>query len=554
MAIITMQINFETDPSRYRHWRIEIDDTVAQLILDVTEDAGLFAGYDLKLNSYDLGVDIELHDAVQRLRFEHPEVHIVVLRSGKERVFCAGANIRMLAGAEHGYKINFCKFTNETRNAIEEAGRESGQKYISVIEGVCAGGGYELALATDYIMLVDDGSAAVSLPEVPLLAVLPGTGGLTRLTDKRRVRRDRADVFATLTEGVKGPRAVEWGLVDQAVAASDLDSAVTEVAQQLATQTEPRPTTTGITLLPLQRTIEQDSLRYSTLTATVDRGGATATIMLHGPDTPAPDTADDLIAQGDQVWLLRCARELDDCLLHFRFNEPEIGVLVFCSTGQTEQVLSHDRFLRKHSNHWLTSEIRLYWKRVLKRLDLTGRSLVALVGPGSCFVGLLAEIVLACDRSYIMIDEDGEYPQPATLCITETNFQLLPMSNDLTRLQTRFLGNNDALQRIQPYLEQLIDAKKCEDLGLVTFALDESDWEDEIRIFLEERAAFSPDALTAMEANLRFAGPETMETKIFGRLSAWQNWVFQRPNAAGESGALRRYGSGQKGFFNKART
>lgn len=549
-----MQINFETHPSHYRHWRIEIDDTVAHLILDVTEDAGLFSGYDLKLNSYDLGVDIELHDAVQRLRFEHPEVHIVVLRSGKERVFCAGANIRMLADAEHGYKINFCKFTNETRNAIEEAGRESGQKYISVIEGVCAGGGYELALATDYIMLADDGSAAVSLPEVPLLAVLPGTGGLTRLTDKRRVRRDRADVFATLTEGVKGPRAVEWGLVDQAVATSDLDSAVTDVAQQLTTQTEPRPAATGITLLPLQRIIEQDSLRYSTLTATVDRKGATATIMLHGPDTPPPDTADAMIKQGDQAWLLRCARELDDCLLHFRFNEPEIGVLVFRSTGQTEQVLSHDRFLRKHSNHWLTSEIRLYWKRVLKRLDLTGRSLVALVNPGSCFVGLLAEIVLACDRSYIMVDEDGEYPQPATLCITETNLQSLPMSNDLTRLQTRFLGNSNALQRIQPYLEQLIDAKKCEDLGLVTFALDEIDWEDEIRIFLEERAAFSPDALTAMEANLRFAGPETMETKIFGRLSAWQNWVFQRPNAAGESGALRRYGSGQKGFFKKART
>ena len=549
-----MHINFETHPSHYHHWRIEINDTVAHLILDVTEDAGLFAGYDLKLNSYDLGVDIELHDAVQRLRFEHPEVHTVVLRSGKERVFCAGANIRMLAGAEHGYKINFCKFTNETRNAIEEAGRESGQKYISVIEGVCAGGGYELALATDYIMLADDGSAAVSLPEVPLLAVLPGTGGLTRLTDKRRVRRDRADVFATLTEGVKGPRAVAWGLVDQAVAASDLDSAVTEVAQQLATQTEPRPATKGITLLPLQRTIEQDSLRYSTLTATVDREGATATIMLHGPDTPPPDTADALITQGDQAWLLRCARELDDCLLHFRFNEPEIGVLVFRSTGQTEQVLSHDRFLRKHSDHWLTSEIRLYWKRVLKRLDLTGRSLVALVGPGSCFVGLLAEIVLACDRSYIMVDEDDEQPQPATLCITKTNLESLPMSNDLTRLQTRFLGNNDALQRIQPYLDQLIDAKKCEELGLVTFALDESDWEDEIRIFLEERAAFSPDALTAMEANLRFAGPETMETKIFGRLSAWQNWVFQRPNAAGESGALRRYGSGQKGLFDKART
>ena len=549
-----MHINFETHPSHYHHWRIEINDTVAHLILDVTEDAGLFAGYDLKLNSYDLGVDIELHDAVQRLRFEHPEVHTVVLRSGKERIFCAGANIRMLAGAEHGYKINFCKFTNETRNAIEEAGRESGQKYISVIEGVCAGGGYELALATDYIMLADDGSAAVSLPEVPLLAVLPGTGGLTRLTDKRRVRRDRADVFATLTEGVKGPRAVAWGLVDQAVAASNLDSAVTEVAQQLATQTEPRPATKGITLLPLQRTIEQDSLRYSTLTATVDREGATATIMLHGPDTPAPDTADALITQGDQAWLLRCARELDDCLLHFRFNEPEIGVLVFRSTGQTEQILSHDRFLRKHSDHWLTSEIRLYWKRVLKRLDLTGRSLVALVGPGSCFVGLLAEIVLACDRSYIMVDEDDEQPQPATLCITKTNLESLPMSNDLTRLQTRFLGNNDALQRIQPYLDQLIDAKKCEELGLVTFALDESDWEDEIRIFLEERAAFSPDALTAMEANLRFAGPETMETKIFGRLSAWQNWVFQRPNAAGESGALRRYGSGQKGLFNKART
>ncbi len=549
-----MPINFETHPSHYRHWRIEIDDTVAHLILDVTEDAGLFSGYDLKLNSYDLGVDIELHDAVQRLRFEHPEVQIVVLRSGKERVFCAGANIRMLAGAEHGYKINFCKFTNETRNAIEEAGRESGQKYISVIEGVCAGGGYELALATDYILLADDGSAAVSLPEVPLLAVLPGTGGLTRLTDKRRVRRDRADVFATLTEGVKGPRAVEWGLVDQAVVTSDLDSTVTDVAQQLTTQIEPRPAATGITLLPLQRIIEPDSLRYSTLTATVDRKGATATIILHGPDTPAPDTADALMTQGDQAWLLRCARELDDCLLHFRFNEPEIGILVFQSTGQTEQVLSHDRFLRKHANHWLASEIRLYWKRVLKRLDLTGRSLVALVSPGSCFVGLLAEIVLACDRSYIMVDEDGEYPQPATLCITETNFQSLPMSNDLTRLQTRFLGNNDALQRIHPYRDQLINAKKCEDLGLVTFALDESDWEDEIRIFLEERAAFSPDALTAMEANLRFAGPETMETKIFGRLSAWQNWIFQRPNAAGESGALRRYGSGQKGFFNKART
>jgi benzoyl-CoA-dihydrodiol lyase len=554
MAIITMQINFETHPSRYRHWRIEIDDTVAQLILDVTEDAGLFAGYDLKLNSYDLGVDIELHDAVQRLRFEHPKVRAVVLRSGKDRVFCAGANIRMLAGAEHGYKVNFCKFTNETRNAIEEAGRESRQKYISVIEGVCAGGGYELALASDYILLVDDGSAAVSLPEVPLLAVLPGTGGLTRLTDKRRVRRDRADVFATLTEGVKGSRAVEWGLVDQVVVTSNLDSAITDVVRQLTAQTEPKPAATGITLLPLQRSIEQDSLRYSTLTVTVDREGATATVTLHGPDTPAPDTTDALITQGDQAWLLRCAREIDDCLLHLRFNEPEIGVLIFRSTGQTAQVLSHDRFLRKHADHWLVSEIRLYWKRVLKRLDLTGRSLVALVGPGSCFVGLLAEIVLACDRSYIMADEDGEYPQPATLCITQTNLQSLPMSNGLTRLQTRFLGDNDALQRIQPYLERLIDAKKCEELDLITFALDESDWEDEIRIFLEERAAFSPDALTAMEANLRFAGPETMETKIFGRLSAWQNWVFQRPNAAGERGALRRYGSGQKSFFDKART
>ncbi|HJP06531.1 MAG TPA: 2,3-epoxybenzoyl-CoA dihydrolase [Arenicellales bacterium] len=547
-------IDFQTHPSRYRHWRVEIDGAVAHLILDVAEDAGLFPGYDLKLNSYDLGVDIELYDATQRLRFEHPEVQVVILRSGKDRVFCAGANIRMLANAEHGFKVNFCKFTNETRNAIEEAGKESGQKYISVIEGICAGGGYELALATDYIILADDGSAAVSLPEVPLLAVLPGTGGLTRLTDKRRVRRDHADVFATLTEGIKGPRAVQWGLVDQTVAVSELDGAITDTVQHLTSTTPARTAGTGINLLPLERTIESERVCYSTLTATVDRDSAVATITLHAPEGPAPDTLDDLVAQGAQAWLLRCARELDDCLLHFRFNEPGIGVLVFKSSGEISQVVTHDQLLRAHSDHWLVTEIRLYWKRVLKRVDLTGRSLVALVEPGSCFCGLLAEIVLACDRSYMMIDEDGEFPQPAVLSITATNTGSVPMSNGLTRLQTRFQGDVNALEQIQSQLDITLDAQQCEALGLVTFALDEIDWDDEIRVFLEERAAFSPDAMTAMEANLRFAGPETMETKIFGRLSAWQNWIFQRPNAAGENGALRRYGSGQKGLFDKTRT
>ena len=549
-----MVIDFETNPSQYQHWRMEFRGRVAYLTLDVKEDAPLSSGYELKLNSYDLGVDIELYDAVQRLRFEHPQIHTVVLQSGKDRIFCAGANIRMLASADHGFKVNFCKFTNETRNAIEDASAQSGQRYISVIEGVCAGGGYELALATDYIILADDGSAAVSLPEVPLLAVLPGTGGLTRLTDKRRVRRDRADIFATLTEGVKGERALEWGLVDRICPSSDLQNVIDETIQKLAAELPCKADASGITLAPLQRTQEGDTLNYSTLSTVIDRSKATATITLRAPSGLPQEHPDLFTAEGAENWLLCCARELDDCLLHLRFNEPQIGVLMFASTGDIEHVTRYDRLIQDQPDHWLATEIQLYWKRVLKRLDLTSRSLVALIQPGSCFSGVLAEIVFACDRSYMMIDDDEESQQTASLIISANNFDAFPMSNGLSRLQTRFAADAKALDPIRSQLDTALDPQQCERLGLVTYVLDEIDWDDEIRVFLEERASFSPDAMTAMEANLRFAGPETMETKIFGRLSAWQNWIFQRPNAAGEQGALRRYGSGQQGNFDKART
>ncbi|MDJ0945697.1 MAG: 2,3-epoxybenzoyl-CoA dihydrolase [Kiloniellales bacterium] len=547
-----MRIDFQTEPSNYRHWRLRVAGRVAELILDVDEAGGLFPGYDLKLNSYDLGVDIELADAVQRLRFEHPEVGAVVLRSGKDRVFCSGANIRMLAGASHDHKVNFCKFTNETRNAIEDAGASSGQPYLCAINGTAAGGGYELALAAEHIVLTDDGASAVSLPEVPLLAVLPGTGGLTRVTDKRKVRRDLADAFCATEEGVRGQRAVAWRLVDEAVPNSRFDAVVEERAAALAAKSDRPEGASGIALTPLDRAFSEDGVAYSSLAVEIDRDRRLATLTIKGPAAAAPDSAEAAAEEGAAFWPLRLARELDDAVLHLRFNAPELGVLVFRSAGDPELVAAYDALLE--ADHWLLRELRGLWKRVLKRIDMTSRSLVALVEPGSCFAGSLAEIVFACDRAYMLAGGfEGDNRPPATLRLGALNFGALPMGNGLTRLATRFLGEPESTERARARLGEALEAEACEDLGLVTFVYDDIDWEDEIRIFLEERASFSPDALTGMEANLRCPGPETMETKIFGRLTAWQNWIFQRPNAVGEDGALRRYGSGRKPAFDPKR-
>ncbi len=548
-----MRIDFQTEPARYRHWRIETDGAIARLIMDVDERGGLFEGYELKLNSYDLGVDIELADAVQRLRFEHPEVRAVVMLSGKDRVFCAGANIRMLAGASHAHKVNFCKFTNETRNAYEAAAEESDQHYICAIRGSCAGGGYELALACNHIILTDDGSSNVALPEVPLLAVLPGTGGLTRVTDKRRVRRDRADVFCAMEEGARGKRALEWGLVDEVVTNSAFDETVTMRASEIAAGSGRPADATGIELTPLQREFEGDHVHYSAVSAEIDREAGTATITISAPDAPAPADVDTLAREGATSWMIRAARELDDAILHLRFNEADIGVWVFRTEGDAAAVLAHEAVVLG-TDHWLAREIQSLWKRVLKRIDVTSRSIVALIEPGSCFAGLLAEITFASDRSY-MADgefEDTNHP-PATLTLSDANFGPCPMANGLTRLETRFLGTPEAVAAAEAQKGEALEAEDADSLGLVTFAYDDIDWEDEIRIFLEERASFSPDAMTGMEANLRFAGPETMETRIFGRLTAWQNWIFQRPNAVGTDGALRRYGTGKRGDYDRTR-
>jgi benzoyl-CoA-dihydrodiol lyase len=548
------RIDFATEPARYRHWKLAVDGAVATLTLDVDEKGGLFEGYELKLNSYDLGVDIELADAFERLRFEHPAVRVVLLRSGKPRVFCAGANIRMLAGATHGHKVNFCKFTNETRNAIEDASAFSGIRTICVVNGTAAGGGYELALAADHIILVDDGSASVSLPEVPLLAVLPGTGGLTRVTDKRRVRRDLADAFCTTEEGVKGKRAVDWRLVDEIAPTTRLEAAVTARAHELARKSSRPIDGKGIALTPVDRQIAPDSRSYKHLAVTFARSERLATLTLRGPDSASPASVDEMAAQGAAFWPLALARELDDAVLDIRLNEPDIAALVFKSEGNADAVLAHDAFLEVNREHWLAREIRLKWKRVLKRVDLTSRTLVTLVEPGSCFAGTLAELVLAADRSYALIGEkEGDNRPPATIALSGANFDAYPMSNGLTRLQSRFLGEEAASDRAYAALGRPLDAEAAEELGLVTFARDDIDWEDEIRIFLEERASFSADALTGLEANLRFAGPETMESKIFARLTAWQNWIFQRPNAIGEDGALRKYGTGQKPVFDTKR-
>jgi benzoyl-CoA-dihydrodiol lyase len=548
------RIDFQTEPARYRHWRLKVDGEIATLVMDVDEKSGLFEGYDLKLNSYDLGVDIELADAVDRLRFEHPQVRVLVLRSAKPRVFSAGANIRMLAGASHSHKVNFCKFTNETRNGIEDLSENSGLKSICAINGTAAGGGYELALATDFIILVDDGSAAVSLPELPLLAVLPGTGGLTRVADKRKVRRDHADVFCTTEEGVKGRRAVEWRLVDDAVPGSKFDQAIEARAREFAAQSRRDASGPGIALTPLSRTFAADGIEYGTLTVDFARAERIATIVVRGPNGPLPESSETMVALGPNFWPLQLARELDDAILHIRLNELDIAALVFKSSGDIEQVLAYDRFLDANKDHWLAREIRFLWKRVLKRIDLTSRSLVTLIEPGSCFAGTLAELPLASDRSYMLIGQrDGENKPPAAIALDDANFGPYPMSNGLTRLASRFLANPADLETARLQRDKAIDAETAQRLGLVTFALDDIDWDDEVRVFLEERASFSPDALTGLEANLRFAGPETMESKIFARLTAWQNWIFQRPNAIGEEGALKRYGTGHKPVFDTRR-
>jgi len=547
-------IDFQTQPDQYKHWTLAFDGPVATLIMDVAEDGGLVPGYDLKLNSYDLGVDIELYDAVQRLRLEHPEVKTVVLTSGKENVFCAGANIRMLGQSSHGHKVNFCKFTNETRNSIEDASENSGQTYIAAVNGSCAGGGYELALATDHILLIDDGSTTVSLPEVPLLAVLPGTGGLTRLTDKRKVRRDRADVFCTTEEGIRGKRAIDWNLVDEVAPRSRFDEAISARAQDLAEQSDRPDNQIGVPLPPLNRTIDGARVSYPHVAVEIDRDRGIAEITVNGPASPPPQSIDEICAQGADFWPLALARELDDMILHLRANEDDIGVWVFRTSGDSNLVAEADAALGAHAGHWLVREITLYLKRTFKRLDVTSRSMVALVEPGSCFTGTLFELTLAADRSY-MLDgqmEDDNRPPPSVQ-LTDMNFGPYTMANGLTRLSTRFLGDPDALEEARAHIGTDIEGLDAEERGLVTFAPDDIDWDDEVRIALEERASFSPDAMTGMEANLRFPGPETMETRIFARLTAWQNWIFQRPNAVGDEGALQLYGTGDRAKFNKHR-
>jgi benzoyl-CoA-dihydrodiol lyase len=547
-------VSFATDPERYVHWRLSIDGAVATLTMDVDEQRGLRPGYVMKLNSYDLGVDIELHDAVQRLRFEHPEVGCVVLTSAKDRCFSAGANIGMLAQATHPWKVNFCKFTNETRLEIEDASANSGQRYIAAVNGAAAGGGYELALACDEILLIDDGSSAVSLPELPLLAVLPATGGLTRLGDKRHVRRDLADVFVTKSEGVKAPAAVKWGLVDAAIPRGQFDDLVRARAEAIAAGSSRAERTHGVALEPLTTSSDGDGIAYEHVTATLDRTTGVITITVVGPEQSAPENADTARDLGSRYWPLAVARELDDLILRLRTNELTLGTWVIKTVGDMPRVLAHDRFLLEHrGSDWFVNEVVLLLKRVFKRLDVTSRSLVASIEPGGCFGGLLLELALACDQQF-MLDgtmEEGEHP--AAIVITDANTGVYPMGNDLSRLEARFFGRATDLEAARAATLVSLDAAAASELGLVTFAPDAIDWEDELRIALEQRAAFSPDALTAMEANVRFVGPETMETKIFGRLTAWQNWVFSRPNAIGPAGALRRYGSGQRASLDKER-
>ena len=542
-------IYFETDPSCYKHFKLAVEGEVATLTLDVQEDAGLKPDYQLKLNSYDLSVDIELADAIERLRFEHPAVKAVVIASGKDRIFSAGANIYMLASSTHSFKVNFCKYTNETRLGMEEASEKSGQKYLAALNGITSGGGYELALAADEILLVDDGNAAVALPEVPLLAVLPGTGGLTRLVDKRMVRRDRADVFSTLVEGIKGQRAIDWKLVDSLAARSRFDDAVKERAEALAKTSARNAEGPGIELKPLDAKRTDKSLEYKYVTVTIDEDSRHAEIVVRGPEGKQPQTPEAIRDAGSDYWPLAVARELDNALLHLRFNQATCGLLMVRTQGSPDAVLAVDEILNEHADHWLVNEILLKMRRVFKRLDQTARSIFALIEPGSCFAGSLLELALAADRSY-MLDDTA---RPVHLAVGPLNKNRFPKANGLSRLETRFLGDPVSLDKVLSK-KGLIGASEALELGLVTFAPDELDWDDEVRIAVEERCGFSPDAMTGMEASLRFAGPETLETKIFGRLTAWQNWIFQRPNAVGEKGALTLYGKPSMPEFDWRRT
>jgi len=566
-------INFQTSPDQYKHWKLHIEGSIATLTMDVQEDVTLAEGYKLKLNSYDLGVDIELADAVHRLRFEHPEVKAVVLTSLKPRIFCAGANIYMLGTSSHAFKVNFCKFTNETRCAIEDDSHHSGRRYVAALNGTASGGGYELAIACDEIYLVDDGNSAISLPEVPLLGVLPGTGGLTRLVDKRKVRRDRADVFSTLAEGLKGKRAKDWGLIDDYFPTSkfqeSIDARVREIAKGV-TQTvslpgdaeavrlnisEPSQTNSlryGIKLNPLQRELKPSSVEYKYVNVILNREERYADLTVHGPEPKAdlPTTPEEIQKLGDSYWPLQAYRELDDALLHLRVNEPEIGLVCIRTQGNIDDVLAVDRTLVANKDHWLVREILLHMARVLRRLDLTAKSFFAIVEEGSSFAGNLLELLLASDRSYMLNNPDAI---ETSVCVSELNAGILPMSNGLTRLQSRFLSDPEKVDAVLNH-KASFNAQQADEAGLITFVPDELDWEDEIRVAIEERTSLSPDALTGMEASLRFAGPETMDTKIYGRLTAWQNWIFQRPNAVGPQGALTNYGKPTQAQFDFKRT
>ncbi|HJY58721.1 MAG TPA: 2,3-epoxybenzoyl-CoA dihydrolase [Streptosporangiaceae bacterium] len=550
------RVEFRTAPERYRHWRLATEGPIATLTMDVDEQGGIVSGYELKLNSYDLGVDIELYDAVQRLRFEHPEVRTVVITSGKPKIFCAGANIRMLAASPHGWKVNFCKFTNETRNGIEDATAHSGQTYLAAVNGTASGGGYELALACEHIMLIDDRSSAVSLPELPLLGVLPGTGGLTRVSDKRHVRRDLADYFSTRAEGIGGKKAVQWRLVDEAVPRPRWDEAVAERAAELAARSSRPQDADGVVLTEVSKTRDDDAITYDHIEARLDRDTGKVDISVKGPQNDPPASIAEAEARSAEFWPLAVTRELDDLILDLRTNETELGTWVFRTRGDPAKVLAHDELLLANTGDWFATEILHYLKRTLRRLDVTSRSLIAVIEPGSCFAGSLLELALAADRSFQLagvFEDKNPDAEPATITLGDMDLGPLTMSNGLTRLQTRFWGDEAGYEAAAKRKNEALEAEDAADLGLITFAPDDIDWDEEIRIATEERASFSPDALTGLEANYRFAGPETMETKIFGRLSAWQNWIFNRPNASGPDGALRRFGTGQRAVFDRKR-
>ena len=541
-------IQFNTSPALYKHWKLSFDGPIAHLDMDVSDEHPFRDGYELKLNSYDLGVDIELADSIQRIRFEHPEVKVVVIGSAIERVFCAGANIPMLGSSTHAFKVNFCKFTNETRLSIEDASRHSGIKFIAALNGTCAGGGYELALAADEIYLIDDGNSAVSLPEVPLLGVLPGTGGLTRVVDKRKVRRDRADVFSTLEEGMKGKKAKAWGFIDDTFPKSKFDEKIQERANAIAEAT-PTKADAGIELGPIEAEIDGDTWKYQHVTVEIDPAARVVNLTLHAPTTPQPQNGDEYFAAGDSCWALRCFRELDDALLHLRLEREECGLIVLRTRGDIDAILDAEKNLFANKDHWLVNEIIQQIARTLRRYELTARSLFALAGAGSCFAGTFLELAITSDRIYMLDDPDNA----VEMAVGPLSDGILPMSNGLTRLQSRFLADPDHAAKLAKE-QPRVDAPDADELGLVTVLGDEFDFEDDARIAIEERASLSPDALTGMEASLRFAGAETCDSKIFGRLSAWQNWIFIRPNATGEEGALTRFGQPEQASFDWRRT